>query len=376
MARALALARRGEALASPNPQVGAVLVKNGRAVGEGFHTYAGTRHAEVIAIEQAGRRARGSTLYIDFEPCCHTGRTGPCADALIAAGVRRVVAAMRDPNPRVAGRGFARLRRAGVRVDVGLGEQEASRLNEAFAKWIRTRLPWVTLKSAMTLDGKIASPPARYRRLPAGLAGPPGRRRYRSITWITSPQSRAAVQRMRHTADAVLTGIGTVLADDPRLTDRSGRRRRRALLRVVLDARLRLPPRSQLVRSAANDVLVFTAASPASPRARRLRKAGVEIVRVPARRGRLDLHAVLRELGRREILSVLIEPGAELAPAAAAAGVVDKVVLFIASRILGAGVAVEPARLLRTRDGRSVPVAVRRCGPDLIMEGYLRQRRP
>ncbi len=358
MQRALALARRGEALASPNPLVGAVLVKRGRMVGEGFHTYAGVKHAEVLALEKAGKKARGATLYINLEPCCHTGRTGPCADALIAAGVRRVVAAMRDPNPQVAGRGFTKLRRAGIRVDVGLHEAEAQRLNEAFAKWIRTGLPFVTLKSAMTLDGKIA--------------GPPRSRRRGSVTWITSEQSRAEVQRMRHAHDALLTGIGTILADDPRLTDRSGRPRRRPLLRVILDSRLRLPLRSQLVRSARNDVLVFTAASTNSLRAQRLRQAGVEVLRVPARRGRLDLRAVLRELGRRQVLSVLIEPGAQLAHAAATAGVLDKLVLFIAPRIMGQGVAIDPARLLRARNGKSIPVTVRRCGPDLIMEGYLR----
>lgn len=359
MARALRLARRGEGLASPNPLVGAVLVQRGRVVAQGFHTYAGVKHAEVIALERAGRRARGATLYINLEPCCHTGRTGPCTGALIAAGVRRVVAAMRDPNPLVAGRGFARLRRAGIRVQVGLCEAEAQQLNASFAKWIRTGLPFVTLKSAMTLDGKIA--------------GPPRLRRRGSVTWITSEKSRAEVQRMRHAHDALVTGVGTILADDPRLTDRSRRPRRRPLLRVVLDARLRLPLRSQIVRSARRDVLVFTAASADSPRARRLRQAGVEIVRVPARRGRLDLHAVLRELGRRQITSAMIEPGAQLAHAAARAGVVDKVVLFIAPRIMGPGVAIDPARLLLARDGKSIPVTVRRCGPDLIMEGYLRK---
>ncbi len=358
MRRALALARRGEALASPNPLVGAVLVKNGRVVGEGFHTYAGANHAEVIALEKAGKAARGATLYINLEPCCHTGRTGPCTDALIAAGVPHVVAAMRDPNPLVAGRGFARLRRAGIRVNVGVCDAEAKRLNEAFAKWIRTGLPFVTLKSAMTLDGKIA--------------GPPRRRDHGSVTWITSKKSRAEVQCMRHAHDALLTGVGTVLADDPRLTDRTGRPRRRPLLRVVLDSRLRLPLKSEMARSARGDVLVLTAANPNGARARLLRRAGVEVVRVRSVRGRPDLRAALRELGRRGILSVMIEPGAALAHAAADARVVDKIVLFVAPRIMGEGVAIDPARLLLTPDGKSIPVAVRRCGPDLIMEGYLR----
>lgn len=359
MARALALARRGEAQASPNPMVGVVLVKNGRVVGEGFHTYAGLKHAEVLALERAGSEARGATLYINIEPCCHIGRTGPCTDALIRAGVRRVVAAMQDPNPAVRGRGFARLRRAGIRVDMGLCEQEAKRLNEAFARWIRTRRPLATLKSAMSLDGKIAGPPATRRR--------------GSITWITSKESRAEVQRMRHASDAVLTGIGTVLADNPLLTDRTGRPRRRPLLRVVLDSRLRLPLRSKLVRSAAGDVLVFTAASPDSARARRLRAAGVDMVRVPVKQGRLNLNAALRELGQREILSVLLECGATLNGTALTAGIVDKVVLFYAPKVLGrnalpmirggAGKLVAAPALRRAR--------LRRFGPDIAVEGYL-----
>jgi diaminohydroxyphosphoribosylaminopyrimidine deaminase/5-amino-6-(5-phosphoribosylamino)uracil reductase len=353
MARALELAARGVALAHPNPLVGAVVVKGGRAVGEGFHTYDGLRHAEAIALDNAGGAARGATLYVTLEPCCHTGRTGPCTRAIRAAGVGRVVAAMRDPNPRVAGRGLAELRRARLRVEVGPGEAEARRLNEAFARWIRTRRPFVTLKTAMTLDGKIAAP---------------GRR------WITSPEARAEVQRMRHAADAVLTGIGTVLADNPRLTDRTGLPRRRPLARVVLDARLRLPLRSRLVRSARGDVLVFTAQSENSPRARRLRRAGVEVMRVAASAGRPDLRAVLRELGRREILSVLVEAGATLNEAALRAGVVDKLALFVAPKVFGA----RATPFLR--GGRKALAAVpplgglrwRRFGPDFYVEGYLR----
>ncbi len=408
MARALELARRGEALASPNPMVGAVLVKDGRVVGEGFHTYEGRKHAEIIALERAGRKARGATLYINFEPCCHTGRTGPCADALIAAGVRRVVAAMRDPSPLVAGRGFARLRRAGTRVDVGFHGMEAKRLNEAFAKWIRTGVPFVTLKSAMTLDAKIAGSSKRRRRFGArvrsrpaalqsslrsrfisrggrqgrrvGLAGPAGSRRYESsITWITSPQSRAEVQHMRHAADALLTGIGTVLADDPRLSDRTGLPRRRRLLRVVLDSRLRLPLRSKLVRSARSpdaagrsDVLVFTLADPDSAHARKLRTAGVEVVRIEGRGGQVDLRAVMQELGRRRITSVLIEPGAQLARAVADSGMFDKVVLFVTMRTMPGGLAIDADRLLGRKRKSAARVTLRHCGPDLVVEGYLR----
>ena len=207
------------------------MVRDGVKVGEGFHIYDQRDHAEIVALRQAGEQARGATLYVNLEPCCTTGRTGPCTKAIIAAGVTRVYAAMEDPNPAVAGRGFDELRRAGIEVHAGIYEKFARETNEDFAKWIRTGLPFVTLKTALTLDGQISSRPG-------------------STTAITSKASREAVQRARHAADALLTGIGTVLADDPRLTDRTGEPRRRRLLRVVLDSRLRLPLKSKLVKSA------------------------------------------------------------------------------------------------------------------------------
>ncbi len=355
MARALELARRGVALAHPNPLVGAVLEKNDRVVGEGFHTYDGRQHAEIVALARAGSQARGSTLYVNLEPCGHFGRTGPCTKALLAAGVRRVVAAMRDPNPAVAGRGIRELRRAGVEVVVGVKEDEARLLNEAFACWIRTGRPLVTLKTALTLDGRIASPNG-------------------SVTWITSPASREEVQRLRHSADALLTGIGTVLADNPRLTDRTGLPRRRSLLRVVVDSRLRMPRRSKLAKSAKGDVLVFTARSLESARARELERAGVEVVHVRARRGRADLREVIRELGRRQILSVLLEAGGRLNGAAVETGIVDKMILFYAPKIFGSS-AVPVARIPLRRIADTPPLmdlTVRRFGPDFAVEGYLR----
>ena len=365
MDRALELARQGEAQTSPNPMVGAVLVSDGKVVGEGLHTYAGARHAETVALEAAGAAARAATLYVNLEPCCHTGRTGPCTDAIIAAGVRRVVVATADPNPAVAGRGIEELRAAGVDVEVGVRESEAQRLNEAFCRWITTGRPLVTLKSALTLDGQIALPDQR-------------RARQKTVTWITSDESRAEVQRMRHAADAVLTGIGTVLADDPRLTDRTGLPRRRPLLRVVVDSRLRLPLDSKLARSAEGDVLVFTTQPPDSRRARALRRVGIEVVRMRSRANRPDLAAVVEELGRREILSVLLEGGARLNWAALEAGIVDKMFLFYAPRILGAaGVPVARAAARhRARALRAVPalqnLTLHRFGPDFAVEGYLR----
>ena len=241
--RALDLARQGIGLASPSPYVGAVIVdSHGTIVGTGAYTYDGVKHAEVRALEHAGDRARGGTLYINLEPHSHQGRTPPCTDALIAAGIRRVVASMPDPNPKVSGRGFEKLRAAGVQVEVGGLEAEACRLNEAFTRHIRHGVPLVTLKAAMTLDGKIAPPPAAGLKSAAGI--PAG-------GWITGEAARAHVQQQRHRSDAILVGVGTILADDPLLTDRSGGPRRRPLLRVILDSRLRLPLKSRLVQSVA-----------------------------------------------------------------------------------------------------------------------------
>jgi diaminohydroxyphosphoribosylaminopyrimidine deaminase / 5-amino-6-(5-phosphoribosylamino)uracil reductase len=373
MGRALELAKHGVALTSPNPLVGAVLVRKGKIVGEGFHTYEGVRHAEVIALEAAGEAARGATLYINLEPCCHKGRTGPCTNALILAGVERVVGAMADPNPAVSGRGFKHLRAAGIEVSTGLREAEARRLAEAFAKWIVSRQPLVTLKSALTLDGQLVLPYSRSSRShQGGRARHESRRATRETEhhWISSPESRAEVHRMRHASDALLTGIGTVLDDDPLLTDRTGLPRRRKLLRVVMDSRLRLPLRSQLVRSADGDLLVFTRAREDSPKARALRGAGVEILHVAGHGARPDLRAIIAELGRREILSVLLEAGATLNSAALAAGIVDKIRVFLAPKIAGfKGVAAASNGFQAPCELHNLTMA--QFGVDFAVEGYL-----
>jgi diaminohydroxyphosphoribosylaminopyrimidine deaminase/5-amino-6-(5-phosphoribosylamino)uracil reductase len=370
MDRAIELASRGVALASPNPMVGAVLVRDGRVVGEGFHTYDGVRHAEIVALEAAGASARGATLYINLEPCCHTGRTGPCTQALIAAGVARVVPAMADPNPAVAGRGFQQLRAAGIEVSTGLREAEARRLNEAFTRWIVSRRPLVTLKSALTLDGQLVLPSVKRGASRGARISQEGR-------WISSPESRAEVQRMRHASDALLTGIGTLLVDDPLLTDRTALPRRRKLLRVVMDSRLRLPLRSRLVRSADQDVLVFTRAKENSPKARALRRAGLEVVHLPGRGSKPDLRAIIVELGRREILSLLLEAGAILNSAALAAGIVDKMRVFLAPKVAGptetgrrTGAASALSRLRTVQELQNVTIEP--FGPDFAIEGYLR----
>jgi diaminohydroxyphosphoribosylaminopyrimidine deaminase/5-amino-6-(5-phosphoribosylamino)uracil reductase len=341
MRRALELARGAVGLASPNPLVGCVLVRDGAGigsggavvdegaacgdlVGEGAHVYDELDHAEIVALRQAGEeRGRGATAYVTLEPCSHLGRTGPCADALIAAGVRRVVTATVDPNPMVSGEGIARLRAAGVEVRVGVLEQEARAVNDGFAKFIRTGRPLVTLKAALSADGRIA---------PAAAA-----RQGRGPVWITGAEARAEVQEMRRRADAVLTGIGTVLADDPLLTDRSGGVRRRRLLRVVLDSRLRLPLDSRAVQGASEDLLVVCDTEAEQVRVEVLEAAGAEVVRVPGLRGRLDLGAVLEVLGERKILRALLECGSELNGAFLRDGLVDEVVMFQSPVELGEG---------------------------------------
>jgi diaminohydroxyphosphoribosylaminopyrimidine deaminase / 5-amino-6-(5-phosphoribosylamino)uracil reductase len=364
MQHALELARKGTGLASPNPTVGCVIVRDGQIVGESFHQYEWRDHAEIVALKSAGERARGATLYVTLEPCNHTGRTGPCTEAIIGAGVHRVVAAMEDPNPINSGRGFARLGEKGIEVVTDVCEEEARRVNEAFACWIRTRKPFVTLKSALTLDGQLALPRSRNKN--AKKSG----WRARS-EWITSEESRAEVHRMRLASDALLTGIGTILADDPLLTDRSSLPRRRPLLRVVLDSKLRLPRKSRIVETADDDLLVFSAASLHSAKAHNLQNAGVEVVRAAAANGRIDLRAVLAELGRRDILSVLLEAGPRLNGAALAAGIVNKLFLFYAPKIAGDNrvpLAIAPnLKLQLPQDFRTY-----QFGPDLAIEAYLR----
>ncbi|WP_109488405.1 bifunctional diaminohydroxyphosphoribosylaminopyrimidine deaminase/5-amino-6-(5-phosphoribosylamino)uracil reductase RibD [Occallatibacter savannae] len=344
MHHALSLARRGIGLASPNPAVGCVIVdSNGNLIGEGWHEYNRLDHAEIAAIRNAAGitdsagcpihsagfaewvgnnapRLRGSTAYVTLEPCNHTGRTGPCTQALIAAGISRVVAATSDPNPTVAGRGMQTLAAAGIQTTLGLCQAEARRLNEAFARWIQHKRPFVLMKIAMSLDGRIAPPPE------ARTPGEP--------FWITSEESRAAVQQLRHQADAVLTGVGTILADDPLLTDRSGLPRRHPLLRVILDSALRTPLDSKIVRSANDDLLIFTA-SPDVTRAAELRRRGVRVQPVPSSTGRVSLTAVLDHLGSENILTVLTETGSHLNAALLSENLVDRLQVFISPQVLG-----------------------------------------
>ncbi len=319
MRRALELAEKGAGLTSPGAMVGAVIVKNDSVVGEGWYVYDGVRHAEIIALEQAGAASLGATVYTSLEPCSHQGRTGPCANALVEAGVARVVAAIKDPNPEVNGRGLGILREAGIQVECGILEEDARRLNEAFITYKTERRPFGILKLAMTLDGKIAT-------------------RTGESQWITSDESRALVHQLRHRADALITGSGTVLADRPRLTDRSGIPRRRPLLRIVLDRRGRIP--------AFSDAVIF----------------------------RGDLTALSADLYRQEIQRFLLECGPDLAFNALQAGIIDKIVAFIAPKILGGreipaigGEGIEKlSQAIPLRDW-----TVARSGPDLVMTAYV-----
>ena len=359
---ALVLARKGIGLASPNPTVGCVIVRDGQIVGEGFHQYEAKDHAEIVALKSAGEKARGATLYATLEPCNHVGRTGPCTETIIAAGIQRVVAAIEDPNPKTSGSGFEKLRAAGIEVVSGVCEEEARRLNEAFACWIRTGKPLVTLKSALTLDGQLALPGERMQFRSRSLAR-------KKQTRITSEESLAEVHRMRHAADALLTGIGTVHVDDPLLTDRSGLPRRRRLLRVILDSSLGLYENYSVVETAEDDLLVFTNQRATTLRARNLQRAGVEIIQSQAVGGRIPLQSVLAELGRRDILSVLLEAGPTLNGAALAAGIVHKLVLFYAPKISGESrvpFAIAPkAKLPPLHNLRA-----HQFGPDIAIEGY------
>src|SRR5579871_2816235 len=371
--RALELAREGVGLASPNPYVGAVITDaEGRVVGERTYTYDGLKHAEILALEQAGTKARGGTLYINLEPHGYQGKTPPCTDALIKAGIGRVVASMADPNPKVSGRGFEQLRAAGVHVEVGGLEDQARRLNEAFARYIRHGTPLVTLKAAMTLDGKIAPPPAEALEKAEGI--PAG-------GWITSEVARAHVQELRHQHDALLVGAGTILSDNPLLTDRSGRPRRRPLLRVILDSRLRIPVESRLVRDAAtrrkDDVLVFCGSGDEQKK-EQLEGLGVHVERVSAfeHDGRPDLAAILRRLAQMEITSLMIEGGATVNWAALAGNVIDKVFLYYAPKILAGTGSIPFAAGTgfghMSQAAQVKHVRLHRFGEDFAVEGYLR----
>jgi diaminohydroxyphosphoribosylaminopyrimidine deaminase/5-amino-6-(5-phosphoribosylamino)uracil reductase len=314
--RALALAERGRGLVSPNPLVGAVVVSaSGAVVGEGWHEGPGTAHAEVVALREAGDAARGATLYTSLEPCAHTGRTPPCVEAIVAAGVAAVISAMRDPNPIVDGRGFAELERAGIEVRYGVLREEAARQNEAFVKHVRTGLPFVTWKMAASLDGKVAA-------------------RDGSSRWITGEPARADVHRLRAWSDAIVVGAGTALVDDPSLTVREPGYRGRPPLRVLVDARGRVPATGDLFDEAAPTLVATTDLAPPERRDE-WQSAGAEVAVFSAEGDGVPIGELVTLLGKRDVQGVLLEGGPTLAFAAIEDGVVDKVVVYLAPTLIG-----------------------------------------
>lgn len=353
MRRALALAERARGLTSPNPLVGAVVVRDGEVVGEGFHEAAGRPHAEIVALEVAGERARGATLYVTLEPCVHHGRTPPCLPRVLSSGVARVVVAAADPNPLVGGRGIEGLRGAGVAVTVGVLADEAARQNRAFFTAMREGRPLVTLKAAATLDGRIADVEGESR-------------------WITGAAARREAHRLRSEHDAVLVGVGTVLRDDPALTVRLDRPWPREPYRVVLDTLARTPPSARLI-TAATAARAMIAVGPDAPpeRVRALEAAGATVLRVPGRRDRVDPAAVLAALHAREVRAVLVEGGGEVHAAFLDLGLVDRVAIFLAPRLLGGRAApgiVGGAGRLLAEAVRLGPLTVRGVGEDLLVE--------
>jgi len=357
MQRALELASRATGRTSPNPLVGAVVVKDGEIVGEGYHQKAGKPHAEVIALEAAGEHSRNATLYVTLEPCNHHGKTPPCTEAVIKAGISSVYAATLDPNPLVSGRGIERLKEAGIEVNVGLMEQEARNQNQFFFKYVTRGLPFVALKTAMTLDGKIAT-------------------RTGDSRWITNEKSREYVHQLRNTYDAVLTGIGTVLKDNPRLNTRLPQEDTRDPIRLIIDARLEMPTDSWILQTASKqETVVYCLSGADSSRVRRFKELGAEVVVLRGSTGRVPLEEVFRDVAQRGLMSVLMEAGGQINAYALENRLVDKVYWFVAPRICGGDQAVSPVGgrgielMSQTIDLKNV--VVRTFDGDLLVEGYL-----
>jgi diaminohydroxyphosphoribosylaminopyrimidine deaminase/5-amino-6-(5-phosphoribosylamino)uracil reductase len=357
MKRAITLAARARGMTSPNPMVGALLVKGGRVVSEAFHKRAGSSHAEALALAEAGKKAYGSTLYVSLEPCCHKNkRTPPCTEAIIAAGVKKVVIAMKDPNPQVSGKGIRQLKRAGLEVESGVLAEKAIKLNESYTKFIKTGMPFVTLKAAMTLDGKIATPKGESK-------------------WITGEKARAHVHRLRAGSDAIITAIGTIKADNPMFTARgrgrlfSAKGGDKGPMRVIIDPRLQIPLKSRVLTIPPATVIV-TAAS--GPKEDKLIESGINIIKY---KGKLKLLWLLKKLGKLGIMNVLIEGGGSLNWHALDEGVVDKALFFVAPKIIGGRKSVP---VVGGESFRRLPDAIRledlkarSVGEDLLVEGYV-----
>ena len=354
--RALEVARQGTGTTSPNPMVGALVVRDGEVIAEGFHRRAGEEHAEEVALARAGDRARGSDLYVTLEPCAHQGRRPPCTEVIVGAGIRRVFACILDPNPLVNGRGFERLEQAGVQVSWRFREEEARRLNRAYLKWIVSGIPLVSLKAAVTLDGKLADAHGGSR-------------------WITSEEARASVQRLRFESDAVLIGVGTALVDNPSLSVRHADNTK-PILKVILDSRLRLPPGSRLLDDSRGDrSLVYGCRGADARRMKALREAGAEVIEIAKAGARPDLGDVLADLGRRNVLHLLCEGGAEVFTSFLTQGLADQLHLFLAPKLLGSEGQSWVGELGKLRIEEAIALGhldVHRTGPDLWLEASLK----
>ncbi|MFQ5683205.1 MAG: bifunctional diaminohydroxyphosphoribosylaminopyrimidine deaminase/5-amino-6-(5-phosphoribosylamino)uracil reductase RibD [Candidatus Binatia bacterium] len=354
MRLALRLALKGAGRTSPNPMVGAVLVRNGKIVGTGYHKFAGSDHGEIVALKQAGDKARGATLYLNLEPCNHEGKTPPCTISVIRAGVKKVVTGMVDPNPLVSGRGIHRLRRQGVQVQVGFLEAECQRLNEAFSKYITRRIPFVTLKLAASLDGKIATSTGESQ-------------------WITGKVSRAYVHHIRNQVDAVMVGVGTVLADDPRLTCRSPGGRHP--WRVILDGHLRIPLTARLLHQREPEkTILVTGSRPPIKKIKRIQNYGAQVWNFPLDGGRVRLISILKRLGKMGLISVMVEGGPLVASYALRAKVVDKILFFYGPKIIGGeGKAmVEAMGIEQLSHAKGIKdMEIKQLGNDFLISGYL-----
>ncbi|HVP76628.1 MAG TPA: bifunctional diaminohydroxyphosphoribosylaminopyrimidine deaminase/5-amino-6-(5-phosphoribosylamino)uracil reductase RibD [Thermodesulfobacteriota bacterium] len=354
MKRALRLAEAGKGRTSPNPLVGAVLVKRGKMVGEGYHAKIGEAHAEIVALRQAGDKARGAVLYVNLEPCTHYGRTPPCAPQVIKAGVKRVVIGMEDPNPVVHGKGIEALKKAGLDIKVGVLVEECRRLNEAFCKYILNKQPFVLLKAAATLDGKIAT-------------------RNGDSKWISGEASRRLVHKVRDQVDGVLVGVGTILRDDPLLTAR--RKEGREPYRIVLDSRLKIPEEARVFEHSASEVILATTELAPCEKVERLEKRGVRVLIIHSKEGRVDLRSCLTKLAEIGVMNLLVEGGSQVNGSFLDEGLIDKLLLFLSPRLMG-----DP-KALGIFDGRGVSnlseaitikeISTKRIGEDLFVEGYL-----
>ncbi len=357
MRKALNLARRGIGSTSPNPMVGAVIVKGGKVVGEGYHHKAGEAHAEIVALEKAGQRARGGVMLVNLEPCCHTGKTPPCVNAVIKAGLKKVVVAMQDPNPLVNGRGIEMLRKAGIDVKVGLLEAEARVLNEAFITYVEKKRPFFIMKGAVSLDGKIAT-------------------KIGESKWISNEESREYANQLRSVMDGIMVGINTVILDNPLLVPRVSKPKRYPV-RIILDSKLRIPPSCEVAKTADKfRTLVFTLADSRQDKESRLKGMGIEVVRVaPGENGRVSLQSVCRELWQREMTSVLIEGGAEINSSFLSEDLADKLVIFYAPKLIGGKNApgfIGGKGIDFMKDACRIDVtSVRKMKEDICVEGYV-----